>query len=282
MLRLPPGMSGAINNLAVRFSRGRSLSTRMATSLVGRGPSFCCACCVLLASCSLLFEATPLENADSGPDNEDSGPDEDSGNACNGWSVQPAHFDPCLIVTPGGPLSLDSAGAWTYDTTTGTLTDPMSNMTTPTSETINQPGGTQARLVSIDGFTIVQNATLRVEGSLPLIVVSWSTLVVDGTIDVSSGLIGTGAGANSLCSTPPIAGADDDSGGGGGGGFQGNGGDGGDGGGADNNGLSGIGIASAPSDTRGGCSGADGGTGDNPGAGVGGSSFLLDATCDSC
>src|SRR5262249_26456421 len=118
-----------------------------------------------------------------------------------------------------------------------------------------------------DALTIEAGATLSVVGSRPLLVVSWSTIRIDGAIDASShiGTLPLGAGANQACSVmsqlggdgPPDApGPGGGSGGGGGGGHQGMGGAGGMAV-ATAGGSGGVRIASSV--IRGGCPGGNSG-----------------------
>src|SRR5262249_36741527 len=149
-------------------------------------------------------------------------------------------------------------------------------------------GGTPARLVSASRFQVASGVTLRVTGSLPLIVASWNDIIVDGTIDASSyraGAAGGGANPASCSGNAAAVGQDGNSGtgGGGGGGFFGHGAHGGR---ADidhppepQGGAGGTAVAS-PTIVRGGCSGARSGnntdttggrvTGSSPGGAGGG------------
>ncbi|MCW5808778.1 MAG: hypothetical protein KIT31_40885, partial [Deltaproteobacteria bacterium] len=78
-------------------------------------------------------------------------------------------FDGCDIPRPDGPLTL-GAGAWTYDTDTGTLAGPGASAS-PASKVI-----AAGRLISVDGFTVSTGATLRVTGTAPLVVASWQAV----------------------------------------------------------------------------------------------------------
>lgn len=189
---------------------------------------------------------------------------------CTGW--MPRHFDACAIPVPdGNPLVL--AGASTYDTTTGALTGP-GGTTTPPSLVV-----ATGRVLSVDSLTLEAGATLRVIGTHPLIVASWTSIAVAGTIDVSSTALELGAGANAAACTVAQPGVNNGNGGGGGGGggYGGRGGNGGQGDGG-NGGAGALPVAMPPL-LQGGCAGARGGNADGPGgvAGGGGGGVQLTA-----
>jgi hypothetical protein len=184
------------------------------------------------------------------------------------------HFDACSLPSPGAMALSD--GLWIYDTDSGVLLDPQGNPTSPPSVVDGD-----ARILSIDSYTDTTNVFLRVIGSRPLIIASWSTIRVDGFIIVRSnssagdGL--TGAGANpAVCQASAASAGEsgtDGGGGGGGGSFQLAGGMGGGGAtmeaGITIGGAAG-GVVAVPSVVRGGCAGANGGNGDQPEGGDGG------------
>lgn len=185
---------------------------------------------------------------------------------CTDWSSVPRHFTPCDIPLPTGGLTLDMPGVYTFDTDTATLTDPVGGTSMPASQTI--PSG---KLISVSGLTVASGSVLRVNGTIPLVVASWTDITISGTININSDATETGAGSNpSDCAVHAATpGADSGLGasGGGGGGFRG---DGGDGGAGDGGGRGQGGTAIAAPLLLGGCAGANGGTGDAPG-GAGGS-----------
>jgi len=190
---------------------------------------------------------------------------EEDASACSIFSAR--HFDACMIAAPGGDLMLDQSGTYTYDTDTAMLAPPSGPATMPPAEIT--PSG---RLISVHSLTVAAGTTLRVVGTRPLLVASWSTISVSGSIDASSNVNGAGAGANPPeCSTHAAGAGTGDTGGGGGGGGGGFHGAGGAGGiGSSGVGLAGTGgtpVAVPP--LSGGCKGGSGGTGDVPG-GVGG------------
>src|SRR5262249_46357377 len=116
----------------------------------------------------------------------------------------------CDIPRPGEALAI--TGDQTYDTDEGTL----SGGAAPPSIVL-----AAGRVISVQSFSIATGATLRVVGSKPLLVASWSTLTVDGVLDATSSVVGgLGAGANPTeCSTrAALVGQDNDNGAGGGGG----------------------------------------------------------------
>jgi hypothetical protein len=176
-------------------------------------------------------------------------------------------FAGCDIPRPTGALEI--SGTATYDTDTATLTG---SSPAPASMVLTDKG----RVISVDRLVIPAGATLRVIGSQPLLIASWSTAQIDGTIDASSTLLELGAGSNpQSCGThAPTPGQNnvDGAGGGGGGSFAGAAGRGGNGdhgaGGGSAGGAGGVALTTTPL-IAGGCPGAPGGTGRQAG-GAGG------------
>lgn len=182
---------------------------------------------------------------------------------CGTW--MPRHFVPCALPAPLGPIALGGSAGYIYDTDRGLFVG--TGDIPHTSIVLPQADGTSARIMSVMGFTLEGGARLRVVGSLPLIVASWSDITVNGTIDVSSALgdvRGAGAGGKGCDAKQGDAGIiTGGSGGGGGGGFGSMGGAGGSG---DREqapgragGAGGSAIAMAAASVRGGCPGGDGG-----------------------
>lgn len=185
---------------------------------------------------------------------------------CQSWQAH--HFAPCAIPPATGGLVLTAADSpYRYSTTTGDLTDKNGTVTV-TDTVIAQAGGTMAALISVSSMSVETNALLEVVGDKPLIIASWGTISIDGTIDagshVASGRVGPGGADASFCTGTQAPGLGDDdttgggSGGGGGGGFQGAGGGGGpgDSGGENPGGAGGGAVAAFPQIVRGGCAGA--------------------------
>lgn len=192
----------------------------------------------------------------------------DTGASCEEWSYTPEHFDPCAVSGPSGACTL-TPGAWQYDTNSGALTDPDFAVTFPSSELSRQSDGVEARILLCTSIRVEDGAELRVVGQRPLIFASWSTIAVDGVIDLTSHVGAAGAGANASACDPAGPGANDSSGGGGGGGggFGSAGAHGGTGGTSAAAGGTAGQSSPRPSTVRGGCSGAVGG---NPLGGYGG------------
>jgi len=187
-------------------------------------------------------------------------------------AFQSQHLNACALPMPGAMVL--GGGVWTYDTDTGALADPQGGESFPPS--VVTGGG--ARILSVDYYQDTNTTFLRVVGSRPLIIASWSTIQVDGLIIVRSNSTGDGlpgAGANpSSCIVAAAGGAGTSGGAGGGGGsFQSAGGMGGDGAtgepGTTTGGVAGTAV-SVPTTVRGGCAGGNGGSGDQPQAGSGG------------
>ena len=175
---------------------------------------------------------------------------------------RPRFFDACALPA-AGPAVVLAGNSVTYDTDVpGFVEEPPAD---PPSITIDQ-GGTPAVVISVERFTVPTGTRLRVIGSKPLVIASWSAIDVTGTIDVGShrGEAKTGAGANPKLCEATAAGLGDDetttgggSGGGGGGSFAGIGGKGGPGdSGGENPGGDGGALVGVPTIVRGGCPGA--------------------------
>jgi hypothetical protein len=221
----------------------------------------------LLAACgcrSILGIEAPVESSDS--------PMIDAPALCSLW--HPASLDPCTLGAPSPALSL-AAGTYTYDTTEagGALTDASGRTVIRSSLTLPQDDGPALAVLSVDALDVAAGATIQVVGVKPLLIVAWSTVVVDGALDASSHLgvvdgeahiaqtVRFGAGANGGCGDPSVGkdgtGATDaglGSGGGGGGALQGSGGAASPGGAADVMGGSG-GIGAPAAALHGGCHG---------------------------
>jgi hypothetical protein len=223
--------------------------------------------------------AGPTPDADPNVPDAPPTPDVPPGDPCLEWMPAPAHFNPCAIMKPQGGLTLTVPGTYTYDTGFGVLEDPQSNAIAHVREELMQSNPV-IRLISVENFTLGPDSTLRVTGPIPLLIASWSTITVDGTIDVSSSTtIGPGAGYNTGTCNAAEPGQPDNNdgdgdiggGGGGGGGFGDDGGDGGDGGKGDGlGGGKGTALGASPANVRGGCPGAKGGKGDRDDGGGGG------------
>lgn len=246
-----------------------------------------------LAGCSF---APGAFGTGSGDASIDGAPADDSGRdaaLCASWLS--THFDPCALPSPTGDIQLTTTGSpYTFDTTSGggTLVDKGGQPVAVTSIDVTQASGLHAALWTMNDFTIDGSVALHVVGSKPLIVASWGSIEVSGTIDAGSHAGGrTGAGANpTSCGThAAMAGGDGASGngGGGGGGNQGNGGAGGMG---DANcsgtppctvagGLRGTAVAPSSTSIEGGCDGATSGAaaGTRAAGGKGGGAILLAA-----
>lgn len=194
---------------------------------------------------------------------------------CATW--HPRGFDPCALVitTPALTLVDDS---YVYDTAVsagGTLYDSAHRIVLHSTQTIQQPDGSMAAVLSIGQLTTSAGTKLRVIGPRPLLIVSWSSITIAGAIDAGSHLgikdaaahvaetLWFGAGANQGCEAS--AGRDGGdatsggSGGGGGGSMQAVGGSGGRGG---RTGVpGGAGGQAMAVALHGGCPGGDSGTG---------------------
>ncbi len=159
----------------------------------------------LVVSCK--FDSPPA-SVDGGSD--DAGP-------CVAWETRGGHVEDLCAMAPGGSWRIDSATA-TYDTTEGTVNEGFS----PRSFLVAQPGNRMLRVVSVDSFEVAPGGSLRVIGPHPLLVLSWATITVAGTIDVSSraGSIGAGGSRSDCDNGDPGIGTTNAGGGGGGGNGQ--------------------------------------------------------------
>lgn len=222
---------------------------------------------VMLTACS-YHPAALGDDMQPMPDGSPVGTDSpliDGPPACVPFSTQHA-IDTC-VVPPVGGFELPP-GTFGYDTDTGVLTP--ATVTAPNS--VLQGG---SRIISVTSFAIDSGAVLRVTGTVPLVVLSDSTLLVAGILDVSSKRSGDAqiAGPGARVTNASSGNGTQDAGGGGGAGFGDQGGDGGNGG--ANNGGNG-GNSSIADAVFGGRSGADGGSGANRGhGGAGGGAVEL-------
>jgi hypothetical protein len=190
---------------------------------------------------------------------------------CATW--HPQLVEPCSLGAPLPALRL-AARAYRYDTSMmdGVLTDGGRVLAAGVLRTLD---GAEVAVLSVESLAIDAGAAITVEGRRPLLVVSWSTIEIAGTVDAGSHLgitdapahiartVTFGAGADERCATglgqPGMdAAASAGSGGGGGGGHHGVGGSGAKGGDAMAVGGGGGAMAAAPT-LRGGCPGGDSG-----------------------
>ena len=247
---------------------GYSIDVRIAIGLAG-----------LLSGCS--FSAPPGVVVDSGPGADGNDAADDAGCASR-WA--PDHVDPCLLPDPPGAAIVIATGeTWTYDTTTGTLTDDDgSDVVRPTITVALDP---EVRLLYITDLSIESGGTFLIDGSMPLVIGATNEVDIDGLLDLTPKNDVGRAGSNPLALCQVLQAGTSEaggSGGGGGGAFQGTGGMGGTGDNDGNNALgggggTGVGVPTTP---RGGCSGADGGDpgGNNQGpAGAGGGAVQVSA-----
>jgi hypothetical protein len=212
----------------------------------------------LLAACS--FEhGTPSADIDAAvvlPD---------SAEGCTSFSSQ---VDTCMLAPSDQDITL--TGANTYDTTMGKLMAGSNPVAITRMQVAGKAG--LIELMIVRDFRLMANAKLRATGDVPLAILAFGKIAIDGSaqVDISQG----GAGARATCDSGALAGMPSTGGGagGGGGGFAAVGGTGGNG---DKDGMmttGGAGGASAtsiPLGPLGGCPGARGGDGDDSG-GAGG------------
>jgi hypothetical protein len=185
--------------------------------------------------------------------------DIDAPATCTTWNAR--HFQACAIPAPGGDLVLDASLAdYTWDTNTGVLKGKMNMTVAVTTMVLQQTGGPEVLLASVNNFTVSDDANISVTGNRPLVIAVWENAVIDGDINASASLAGTGPGGANTVTTECPASAVGNPGttttpshGGGGGAFQGAGGIGG-------SASSGNGVGlPVPTVIRGGCGGGSGG-----------------------
>ncbi|HSK04113.1 MAG TPA: hypothetical protein VK932_22820 [Kofleriaceae bacterium] len=215
---------------------------------------------VFIVGCRFELPNAPDASGDSGMDGE----------LCTPWNTRGGHVrDVCTMAPPGDAWRITTIGA-VYDAEADLYSDGPS----PRSALIAQPGNRMVRVVSVRELVVEENASLRVVGRYPLVVLSWSTIMVAGTIDVSSraGLSPGAGGSREDCDVGDPGVGTSEAGGGGGGGL----GDGGRPGGNGNQGA-GVNMGGTPGGSTarpvatvlGGCRGGDGG-GDAGSGGRGG------------
>lgn len=193
------------------------------------------------------------------------------------WPGETTLFDPCEISDPGdAAVVLNQPGVYELNTNSYTITGP----STVSASIAPAPTGAYT-LMSVYSLEITNGATLKITGTNPLIIASWTTITIGGTIDVSGPSLGAGAsvaGAGSCIAALPTEGNGNGAGGGAGGGFGTSGGAGGAGGnGTNGGGTGGTMNARTRPELAGGC-GGQAGSGNGPGqGGVGGGAVWLTA-----
>jgi hypothetical protein len=231
---------------------------------------------VLTTGCRGLVELVERDPAADEEETVDAAPPP----GCEAWSFVPVGIDVCAVPAPDGALTL-TAGTWHYDTNSGALTDPTQNAIFPPSALATTVDGTELRVLSVASLRIDDGAVLVLRGKRPLLALAWSRAELLGTIDATSRVDGSGAGADpDACDAVRATPGTDDAegaGGGGGGGL----GLGGAAGGKGNDGLTAAGTggaaASSPVGLRGGCDGARGGNTLAGEGGSGGGAFAIAA-----
>jgi hypothetical protein len=163
---------------------------------------------------------------------------------CVPWTWSPTNFDPCdPLLPPVVTMDFSMPGTYAFDTTDGSYRTPAGDSSVVSTELPQLSGGPVVRVLHLAALAIPDGAVLRVQGTLPLLIVVESDAMIAGDVDVSAfqlidGTSNPGAGADDAaeCGTgagEPGEAADlnsfDGGGGGGGGGYGADGGDGGDG-----------------------------------------------------
>jgi hypothetical protein len=228
---------------------------------------------IVCAGCGFSSTQTAPIDSDS-PDTPADGsvgdvPDGPGNDACVTFSTQ---INTCALAF-GGDLTVTQMATYNTDTHE-LLVGGQPVLVTRTTLTAN--GGSMDAIL-VRNVTLRTGVVLRAEGNqpagaLPLAIVASGTVTLEdrAAIDVSNG----GAGAVTVCATPPALGENSNSGaaGGGGGSYGGAGGDGGNGslGGTQSLGGHGGKSVAMPPGLGGGCSGARSGVGTGVTFGVGG------------
>ncbi len=199
----------------------------------------------------------------------------DSGLVSLNYPYVPSNFDPSAVSAP--VLGLLNCGLTTFDTQTLVFTN-WCGSSTPNPLVIDQAGGPQAVVLTLDNLVLGSGSTFRVSGTRAIILAVDGAASVDGTIDVGGVGSTRGPGVSPSSCTPGVGGGGGFTAGGGaaggGGGYGAPGGRGGDNANGANGGTPGpisgeeLGIP-----LRGGCSGG-GGAGGSAGSGGGGGGAL--------
>lgn len=146
--------------------------------------------------------------------------------------LTPSNIDPCAILAPTGDLTL-STGTWFLNTNSTTLRDSNNNTQPLTAVALAQTGGgPDVLVVSVNNLSIGNNASLRVTGTRPLVIVAFQSMSINGTLSVGGASTDDGAGGGTDCTVGTgeagavqTDGNDNDGGSGGGGGGFGSGGE---------------------------------------------------------
>lgn len=207
---------------------------------------------------------------------DEAGTGSDVAEAC-AWSFAPRDFDPCAVAMPQAQPMLFT-GIYIIDSDTGVMTGPGLSGEQLAYREVNGIG-----VVSFTSLVVQANAGIRAQGTKPLVIASWGSIQLDGSIDVSSNPNNAaGAGANpTTCGASfgaPGTAVNGGDGGGGGGGYGALGGRGGNGNNAASSGGAAGTTRALPMTLEGGCRGgnAPAGDGGTPGkAGHGGGAIAL-------
>lgn len=158
---------------------------------------------VTLASIIMLATWVGCAFDPSGPDAENRGDELPNGETvdmfdCSEWTPGPQLVDPCRLGEPIGTLALFANGEYIYDTDASTLTSPDQTVAVLDSVHIDQ-GAIGLDALLLTSIEVGRDATLRAVGSRALVLASTGNAKLAGTLDVSSGDYGDGAGANAGC-----------------------------------------------------------------------------------
>jgi hypothetical protein len=130
---------------------------------------------------------------DSNPNIPDANPvipDANPPGPCDLWSYKPSNLA-CTDPTGSWAVSVSD----TYDTTSGTSLLGGA----PVGAVVAQDsGGGNVRVISLDAFTVAAGQTLRVVGSMPLIVLVHGAVTIAGTVDASGEATTHGPGGNDV------------------------------------------------------------------------------------
>lgn len=230
-------------------------------------------------------------DADVGPDADPDAPDA-APPPCVGDQLNFAllNMGPCDPPQSSGPLRLFSiSGSYKLNTGNGQLTTPFGGISTLAFEVVpqTQAGGPDLFVVTVDDFVMGPSTSLEITGPRPFVLISTSSIIIDGTVSVAGrgSLSGAGGDISSQCGTGRgSTGAmqtDDDNNqggsGGGGGGFGTAGGSGAKVDGADASDVAGGEVSAIVNliPLRGGCAGGPGGLSGGAGGGAGGAMQLI-------
>jgi hypothetical protein len=149
----------------------------------------------LLCHCSSTYHTAPCDAGKEAGEPDTSVPPMDSGadGATSSFSFQPTNVALSAInAVASQAMAEDVASPCSIGTDTSSPDQDCFN--TSGIEQVTQSDGSTANLIVVQSLKIETNGTIRVTGSVPLIIVSLSDVTISGSIDAHSADLSTGAG----------------------------------------------------------------------------------------